>query len=150
RRTLKEVQERGEAWKYPQLFDDAGNPRPDARQVNYADDKGTGFGVCVRVINELGDVRGTGNGLTVSGTDKATIVIAAATTFAGYDKDRALTAADPVAAAKAGAAAAAARSYDELLDRHVTDYRKLFDRVSLRLGEPTEQSALTTDERVRL
>jgi alpha-L-fucosidase 2 len=45
--------------------------------------------------------------------------------------------------------AAQRAGYARLRDRHVRDYRGLFDRVAIELGTPGEQSRLPTDERVR-
>ena len=46
-------------------------------------------------------------------------------------------------------AAAAVKSFDQLLDEHVEDYRALFDRVVLDVGQsPDATLALPTDERL--
>ena len=44
--------------------------------------------------------------------------------------------------------AAGAKSYDQILAAHVSDYQRLFNRVDLDLGKPS-RSALPTDERLR-
>src|SRR5262249_15269809 len=56
--------------------------------------------------------------------------------------------ADAASRSRRDLARAASKSYAKLRDAHVADYRRLFDRVSLDLGAPTEQSGLPTDERI--
>lgn len=74
--------------------------------------------------------------------DQVTLLIAGGTTFRSDD---------PEALCKQQLDAAALRSYAELLERHVADYRSLFDRVELSLSNGSEDKhiELPTDERLK-
>ena len=63
--------------------------------------------------------------------------------FLEPDNKKKLIPADPLPRVKELTAAASAKSWDELLARHEADYRSLFDRVSLELGETDVPEAMT-------
>ncbi|RUS45137.1 glycoside hydrolase N-terminal domain-containing protein [Cohnella sp. AR92] len=87
---------------------------------------GSLFGAALRATAEGGIVKAIGEYLLVENADSVTLVLAAATTFRE---------ADPTGRALNVTQAAARLGYDELRRRHVDDYRALFGRVSLSLGE---------------
>ena len=102
----------------------------------------------LRAIPRGGQMRVSGDTLVIRGADEVVLLVAAATNFVDY-KD---VSADPVARVDGALKAAAGKSFDELRAAHVTEHRRLFRRVSLRLGTPsgkTASSALPTDERLR-
>ena len=71
--------------------------------------------------------------VTVSGADEVVLVLSAGTDYAPtYPSYRG---ADPHAAVTRRVDNAAAKPYQDLRARHVADYRKLFDRVSLNIGQ---------------
>jgi len=71
--------------------------------------------------------------VTVSGADEVVLVLPAGTDYAPtYPSYRG---ADPHAAVTRRVDNAAAKPYQDLRARHVADYRKLFDRVSLNIGQ---------------
>lgn len=84
-----------------------------------------------------------GEHLVVERADQVTLLIAGGTTYRS---------AEPEALCKRQLRAAASRSYDDLLARHLEDYHSLFERVELTLGNNSEQSknGLPTDERLKL
>ncbi|GJM83008.1 hypothetical protein HMSSN139_55040 [Paenibacillus sp. HMSSN-139] len=80
-----------------------------------------------------------------------TLLLAAATDFAGYDKTPGSGGIDPAERCRAVLAAAAEIGYERLRERHVADHRLLFGRVELRLGSASaaaERAALPTNERL--
>jgi alpha-L-fucosidase 2 len=81
--------------------------------------------------------------LTVVNADSATLILAGATNFKNY-KD---VSENPAARNAATLEAASKKTYDALLNEHMADYQKLFQRVSLDLGS-SPAAALPTDERV--
>lgn len=87
---------------------------------------GSLFGAVLRASAEGGTVKAIGEHLLVENADTVALVLAAATTF---------RADDPVRSATDRTSMAARLGYDELRRRHVDDYRELFGRVSLSLGE---------------
>ncbi len=79
---------------------------------------------------------------------EVTLLLAAGTSFNGFDKSPSREGADASARARRDLARAVSKPYAALRGAHAADYKRLFDRVSLDLGEPSEQSSLPTDERI--
>jgi alpha-L-fucosidase 2 len=82
--------------------------------------------------------------------EKATeviIILSAATSFNGYDKDPAIEGRDCSEVCERVLSAALQKSYRELLEDHVRDYQAIFKRVDLYLGT-SEAVKLPTDERL--
>lgn len=150
RRTLEWIEQRGEQWKYPELWDSEGKRRPHARQVLYGEEIG---GLGLRFEARLkasadGSVAAGAEELRIEDAREALLLLAAATSFNGFDKSPSREGADPAARVRSALAAAAGNSYARLRRAHVSDYRALFGRVGLRLGRPNAQSRLPTDERI--
>ncbi len=151
RRSLEWIEQRGEQWKYPELWDREGRRRPHAKPVLYGDEiEGLGmrFEARLKIRTQGGTVRAAADHLTVEGAREAVLLLAAATSFNGFDKSPTREGADPTARVQAHLRRAAGQSYAQLRKAHVADYRALFDRVTLCLGTPTAQSRLPTDERI--
>lgn len=115
--------------------------RPDP--IRYEEGRGIGFGVALRVVAHGGDVTTSPAGVAVRGADQLTVLVAAASTFAGWKvpPGRDLSAAFAKATATLDAV-----DVDKLRARHVEDHASLYDRASLELGPAVD---LPTDERVR-
>ena len=97
----------------------------------------------VRVLAD-GQVEGRGDSLSVAGATTATLYIVAATNYVNYHD----VSADPLQRNAAKMEALQGMSYQQLLDRHVSQYRQQYDRLSLSL--PTSpHSALETDKRLQ-
>jgi len=94
------------------------------------------LGVSIDDFRDGGSVEAIGNCIVVK-SSACTIAIGAHTTY------RYVT---PENEATANVEAALRRSWQELLGRHVTDYKSLFDRLSLRLWP--DASHIPTDERI--
>ncbi|MBI5385189.1 MAG: glycoside hydrolase family 95 protein [Verrucomicrobia bacterium] len=148
RRDLNTVEKKKETWKYPQVWDEKGNRRPDAKTVIY-DGKGLFFDARLKLETKGGKVSSETNSLVVAGADEVILVFTAASSFNGFNKSPTREGVDAGAKAEQWLQAAARLRFAELLARHTRDYRTLFDRVSLDLGAPTEQSKLPTDERIK-
>lgn len=77
------------------------------------------------------------------------IVVANATSFNGFDHNPATQGRDYKTLCSRQLNAAAKRPWHELLQRHETDYKTYFDRVSLDLGTTDKEiSSLTTDRQL--
>ena len=98
-----------------------------------AEGKGMRFEAAVRVVRE--------------GPQAATLLIAAATGYRGYDRDPDLPADAIAAACRERLDAAAKKPYAALRSAHADDHRKLFRRVSLELPKLGD-AGLDTSERV--
>jgi alpha-L-fucosidase 2 len=107
------------------------------------DQPGMRFAAIVRVLPEGGAVRKADGHLEVSGANAVTILFSNATSFKNY-RD---ISGDALAAAGACLDRASKRSYDSLRQRHLDDFRPLFSRVQLRLGE--DHSTDSTDQRIK-
>ncbi|MCR2802494.1 glycoside hydrolase family 95 protein [Paenibacillus soyae] len=127
----------------------ADNYRGDHPQsILYEEGRGLTFGVVLNVKNEGGAARSESGRVLVTGATAVTVLLAAATDFAGYDQMPS-GGTDAVRSSCVEALhAASASSYDELRDRHAADHARLFGRVDLELGA-TETSLLPTDERLK-
>ena len=104
---------------------------------------GMRFAAVLRVQNEGGSVRSEGGRLEVSGADSVTILFSNATSFRNY-RD---IGGDALARAQDYLRRAEQRSYDQLRQRHLDDFQRLFSRVALRLGE--DHATETTDRRIQ-
>lgn len=101
---------------------------------------GVRFSAAFRAVHEGGTVRNIGDFLSVEGASSVTLLLAAQTTFRVDD---------PEAVCLEQLQRASERPFDELFQRHVTEYRQRFDRFELSLtpgGDPMER--LPTDQRL--
>jgi alpha-L-fucosidase 2 len=105
-------------------------------------DNGMKFEAQVQVVTQGGSRTDGGDRITVSGADSAMFVLSAGTDYAaGHPSYRGP---DPQAKVAAAVSQAAAKSYDQLRQAHLDDYRRLFDRVRLDLGQQTP--SIPTDQ----
>jgi alpha-L-fucosidase 2 len=121
-------------------------------QVGYADDakgEGMNFIVYAKVVNEGGSILQSGNQLEVENADAVTIYLTEATSFNGFDKSPGLAGKDPVTEAKNNLQKAILKTYAAIKKTHIADYRSLFDRVKLDLGEDHAAVKLPTDVRLK-
>ncbi len=106
------------------------------------DQPGMKFAAVLKVIPEGGSVVGSGEGLTISGANAVTILFSNATNFRNYhDIDG-----DALGTARKDLQRASEHTYDELRQRHIDDFQRLFSRVHLQLGD--DPSRETTDRRI--
>ncbi|MFI1393632.1 glycosyl hydrolase family 95 catalytic domain-containing protein [Streptomyces sp. NPDC020681] len=114
-------------------------------------DNGLRYGAAVTARGRGGPVAVSGSRIVFTRCSELTIVISGGTNYApdaatGY-RDPKLV---PSALARTKATAAVRQSPTDLLYTHVADYRELFDRMSLSLGESSEeQRRLDTWERLK-
>jgi alpha-L-fucosidase 2 len=101
------------------------------------------FAAVLKVMTDGGSVRSAGERLEISGANSATILFSNATSFRNY-RD---IGGDALGAARGYVERASKQAYDRLRQRHEDDFRRLFSRVQLRLGE--DHSSETTDRRIK-
>jgi alpha-L-fucosidase 2 len=107
------------------------------------DQPGMRFAAVLKVSAEGGSVHDAGERLEISGANSATILFSNATSFRNYrDIDG-----DALGAAQTYVRSASKQPYELLRQRHVEDFRSLFSRVQLQLGE--DHSTETTDRRIK-
>ena len=104
---------------------------------------GLKFEARMKIVAQGGKVTTTGNGITVENADSAMLELAAATSFKNFQD----ISADPAARCKETLKAVAEKDFATLLQTHLADYRRLFRRVQLDLGQ-TDAAQLPTDQRI--
>ena len=107
------------------------------------DQPGMRFAAVLKVLPEGGSVRSAEGRLEISGANSVTILFSNATSFKNY-RD---ISGDAVAAAGAYLERASKQTYESLREKHLADFRSLFSRVQLRLGE--DHSTESTDQRIK-
>lgn len=124
----------------------------ESKQVVYDEDpkgEGMNFEVQVKVSVSGGKVVGEGDQLRVVGADEATIYLTEATSYNGFSRSPGDNGKDPATEAGANMRKAWAGSYSALLRKHLSDYQRLFRRVTLDLGLDTAAVRLPTDLRIK-
>lgn len=91
-----------------------------------------------------GKVTVSGGKITVDGANEAMLVLTTATNFKAYNN----VSGDPAANASAVMQQAAKKTYAQLLASHLEDYRAIFDRVKIDLGEAHSSAGDITSARV--
>ncbi len=104
---------------------------------------GVAFEAHAVVRAEGGKLEADGSAVTVTGADRVTVVLAAASNVKSWKE----LGADPAKRCNEVLRKVEERSFDELLVRHVADYVPLFERVDLDLGS-TDAAAKPTDQRI--
>ena len=119
-------------------------------QFLYDPDRGIHFRTVVTVRHKGGRVLAEADGITLKGCKEATVLVVNATSFNGADKDPVSEGKDYRALADANAKRTLNKHFGSLLKTHEKDYRDLFGRVSLDLGEtdPTVK-VLPTDVQLK-
>uniref|UniRef100_UPI003557BE6C glycosyl hydrolase family 95 catalytic domain-containing protein n=1 Tax=Pseudoxanthomonas sp. 10H TaxID=3242729 RepID=UPI003557BE6C len=103
------------------------------------------FAMRLRVLPTGGTLRRIGDRIEVAKADEVVLLLTGATSFRRFDD----VGGDPEAITAAQLDAASRRSWQQLLDAHVAEHRRLFQRVAIDLGRtPAAVAALPTDERV--
>ena len=89
-----------------------------------------------------------GDSLCVEGATEAVVILAARTSFSGFNRHPYLDGADETARCERDLAALKSLSYEQAKREHIRDHRALFDRASFSLGED-KYAHLPMDERLR-
>jgi alpha-L-fucosidase 2 len=126
----------------------AGHPRIDDQVLN-SETRGDGmfFAAVAEVEAEGGKATADAHGLHIERASVCTLRIVSATGFRGYDQipDTPLDAV--IGRAHAQLTTTAGFSFEQLRKRHIEDHKRLFDRVTLRIGS-TAAASQPTAERV--
>lgn len=119
----------------------------EGKPADHGDD-GLKFAQQLMVIPTGGTMRADADKIRVVGADEVVVITAAATNYQQSMDDRFnyFSDADPRATVEQRLAAAARKSYEELLDAHVQDYKSLYDRMAVSLGEAANPNDKPTDQ----
>ena len=120
----------------------------ETEQVVYddLDGRGMNFEIDLKLISKGGEFTSGENSIGVKNADEVIIILTEATSFNGFDKSPSREGKDPAVLSAEKLELVSAKNWDELLASHQADYKNLFDRVELNLGE--QKMDLPTDERM--
>lgn len=151
RRSFKQMEEWGDQYKHPELYDADGKRKFDKR-ILYGDEiegKGMFFEAQLKpIFPKKGESEITDSGIRVYNTGEVYFVLSMATSFNGFDKSPSREGIDPAEKAARLLDKALAFDYRTLKQRHKDDYQSLFDRVDLQLTSTPKQKAMPTDKRI--
>lgn len=151
RRTLDHIRSAHTERHHPEYFDADGNAIREGH-ILYDDMPGRGmaFEAELTVLSHRGgSLRMSGDSIVARGCREVVLMLYAAT---GYDSPDRSPSADPGLPHRrimADRQMNASADYAGLREAHTADFRRLFDRVSLRLPASAAQTSLPTDERLR-
>ena len=124
---------------------------PDGKALLYDPSRGIRFRTILSASGKGGTVTAEERAVRIEGCTEAVILLVNSTSFNGFDKDPATEGKDFKALADANASRAAAKGWKALYRDFQKDYRRLFGRVDLWLGDtPEEIRSLPTDEQLKL
>nr|WP_294942782.1 glycoside hydrolase family 95 protein [uncultured Mucilaginibacter sp.] len=109
--------------------------------------KGVRFAWFTKVLHKGGAVSADTSGISIKGATEVTIILSAATSYNGFDKNPVTEGKDEYAISKKYLDAAVPKHYAALLAAHKADYHRYFNRVSLKLNDAGKVN-LPTDERL--
>ena len=111
----------------------------------YNENRGIHFRTIVKVKN--GNVSSDGKTVKSSNSGEVLIYIVNATSFNGYDKDPVKQGRDYKTIADNALKHITSASYTDLLNTHINDYKSIYDRVSLKLGNGNYNGSEKTTDR---
>ncbi|NOU96848.1 glycoside hydrolase family 95 protein [Paenibacillus sp. LMG 31456] len=124
------------------------NTVKSSEPVQYADGKGMSFEIQLQASANQGKVEVNGGRITVSGKGEVTLLLSAATSYNGFDKNPATSGKNPSELCNTWLKAASQLGHERLKERHKSDYSSLFGRVELEFGGE-DKSDLPTDKRIQ-
>jgi alpha-L-fucosidase 2 len=132
--------------KAPKHVAGAGHPGSETPVVySHVPGEGMYYAAVLDAKVEGGRISAQGDRLIIQGATACTLVLTAATGYRGFEQ-KPDTPQDEVNGRATGELNAAVKqSYSTLRQRHVADYRKLFERVTISLGSNTAASQPTGD-----
>lgn len=153
RRTLPLVEGLGDQHKYPEIFEKDGTRKENAKQVLYADEVnglGMRFQTSVVLEHQGGKVEYADGKISMRDVREVILLLTSATSYNGFDKSPATEGKDESELVDRYLAGVSSFDYARLKERHLKDYKELFDRVDLNIKGSYPQSKLFTDERIKL
>ena len=114
-------------------------------QERFSYDPNRGVHFCTKVQVEGSNVKADGDAILVNGSTDVFIYLINASSFNGYDKDPVKEGRPYQTLADARLKHLTSSSYDALRERHIADYKNIFDRVKLSLGESKADSRSTEE-----
>lgn len=122
-------------------------PYNQTGKISFDEERGVHFSTLIKVHNTDGKITYTDSTVTVTDATEATLHIAIATSFNGYDKDPVKQGLPYEQNAKKILSNAAKKSYTAIHHNHIKDFQQYYNRVQLFLGKDSIED-LPTDERL--
>ena len=126
--------------------------RPEFPEQIVYDEDGEGmlFNVQAKLFLDGGACEANDSIIFVKDASSATIILSAATSFNGINNSPAFQGKDAEIEASKYLKTASDKTYPDLLKTHISDYKALFDRVSISLGKnPANKELLPTSVRLK-
>ncbi|MDO6809766.1 glycoside hydrolase family 95 protein [Zobellia galactanivorans] len=120
-------------------------PRKERGLIGPWEGEGTKFAAKVKVWAEGGELVSHNDKISIKDADAVTLVYVAATSFENYND----VSGNPIEKVDAYLAGVEGKTFETLYQRHVEDYGKIFDRVSIDLGGMEDNGDLPTDQRLK-
>lgn len=138
--------------KAPAHVDPSYYNRRDVNPVIYEDATGCNgmrFQYRIRAVTTDGNVTTDTSGIHISNSSEIKLYVTAATSFNGFDKCPDKDGKDENALANAAMQQAIKKNYTVLLNDHIKDFKKYFDRVSFHLKDSAKNNLVPSDERLK-
>lgn len=153
RRDIAHMKKYGTEKNHPEYFDAEGNVLTD-KHIIYGDElegKGTFFeAVLVPVAYKGGSLSSEGGKLYAENCSEVTLMLYAATSFNGPFRSPSREGKDPHQEILSHRKLlTAGPAYKAVKEAHISDFSRLYDRVSLSLPSSARQEAMPTDERLK-
>ena len=116
--------------------------------MQYAADAGLRFEVRCRAVVHGGSASADTDGLRVDAADEVILLLAAATSYDGFENSRAGRYRDPAPVVLGTLDAATRDTWESLRRAHESDHAAIMSRVTLDLGASTSPATATTVERI--
>lgn len=125
------------------------NKKEPVIYIDSAGHKGMRYELLLKALNKGGIIAASQNGIQITRATEVILLLSAATSFNGFDKNPDTEGKNETQLAKQYLDLAAAKSYDQLLKNHIADYQRFFNRVSLSLeNKNAVMDTLPTDKRL--
>ncbi|MCR9063452.1 MAG: glycoside hydrolase family 95 protein [Cytophagales bacterium] len=128
---------------------DPGYYRSERNPIVYEEDGGTRFSGMIAVQKTDGEVTLTDSTLSINGAHEAVIILSLATSFNGFDNDPFKEGLDEKVIALQQLQMALSKTEANLRKRHTEDYKNLYDRVKLNLGNELAAEVPTNERLLR-
>ncbi|MGM0879920.1 MAG: glycoside hydrolase family 95 protein [Bacillota bacterium] len=119
--------------------------------VQYGDGEQTRamrFDARVTASQDGGSMKTTHSGIQITGASTVTLYLSAATSFNGFDQMPNQSGRGEAVLAMQALSQAVVKGYDLIRAAHAEDYKPLFERVSLKLGNRVSPPDMSTDLRI--
>lgn len=118
------------------------------KYINSKGQKGMRFALKLSARIKGGKTISSDSVFSIHNADEVTLLLSAATSFNGFDKDPQSEGIDEMALINQHERQASAYTYSDLRKRHVNDYKSYFNRMTFRLDDQTNRSGKDTRDRL--